>query len=84
MNFENYNGTAIDPEVFGQLSDEPTETVDDNVDIPEVDVTQEPVETEPPAPTGPVTYEIEGVGTFTAEQIKELQQGNLRQSDLNM
>ncbi|MBQ8002528.1 MAG: hypothetical protein IJ297_03705 [Clostridia bacterium] len=81
MNFENYEGTALDPEVFGQQETEPTSADDTIIDVQDVNVTTEPVETPPEVVEGPVTYNIEGVGTFTAEQIKEMQQGNLRQSD---
>lgn len=82
MNFENYDGTAIDPSTFGQLETEPTPVDEPIVDTPtDESATPEPVKAEPPVQKENVTYEIEGVGTFTADQIKELQQGNLRQSD---
>ena len=82
MNFENYEGTAIDPSTFGQLDTEPT-PVDEPIVDTQTDegITQEPVVVDTPVSNEPVTYEIEGIGTFTADQIRELQQGNLRQSD---
>lgn len=87
--FENYEGTAIDTSMFSAPEVEPSAepiTADDGTE-PVIDtqsasaaIENEPVITDD-GQNEPTVYEIEGVGTFTADEIKELQQGNLRQSD---
>lgn len=86
--FENYEGTAIDTSMFSAPEVEPSAepiTVDDNnaIDTPDESAAIETVEPSEEAleTDEPTVYEIEGVGTFTAEDIKNLQQGSLRQSD---
>jgi hypothetical protein len=75
---ENYEGTAIDPSIFedGQLETEPTQT--EAVETVESEVT-------PAGDTAesnePVKYNIDGVGEFTADEIREFKNGSLRQSD---
>lgn len=79
MSFENYQGTALDTSEF----------IDVQPDEPEVEDTEEVVdgtsvtEDEPigDSTDTPSTYDIEGVGSFTADEIKEFHNGYLRQSD---
>lgn len=95
MSLENYTGTALDTEVlenFVQPEPEPTTepangTEDNNV--PQTESTAVEGETTPtenaipqvePTVT-PTTYNIDGIGEVTAEDIKTWKQGNLRQSD---
>ena len=88
-NFENYEGTALDTSMFEEVQpDEGTdvqtetqadETVATEGEPPVDDSANEVIETtEPPAPE---TYHIEGVGEFTADEIREMRNGGLRQSD---
>ena len=85
--FENYEGTAIDTSLFNE-----TESVE-----PEVQPIENPVQTEETTETvapsedieesvveesaEPLEFNIDGIGTVTAEEIKEWRNGNLRQSD---
>lgn len=83
-NFENYEGTALDTSEFTDVqpedtSDQTENTADETVAIEAenvVDDTAEKIES-----TEPVRYNIEGVGEFTADEIKEMKNGSLRQSD---
>lgn len=78
---ENYEGTALDTTMFEtevQPVEEPaqTETV---VETVEPAIEGEPTETViTPTPT---SFNVDGIGEVTAEQIKEWKNGNLRQSD---
>lgn len=79
---ENYEGTAIDPEIFGQSETEPkTQTEEDATVEPEnTGVEEENTETQN-ASTVPTEFEIEGIGKVSIKDIQEWRQGNLRQSD---
>lgn len=78
---EIYEGTAIDTEVL--------ESLDAPVQLEDVSEPTGSVETTPTDPTPnnsgdinePTLYNIDGVGSFTADQIREMRDGNLRQSD---
>lgn len=80
---ENYLGTAIDPEVFSDIQDnEPADTqteVGETVALTETQVEEPTQEVEPS--NEPVKYNIPGVGEFTADEIKEMKNSGLRQSD---
>lgn len=66
---------AVDPEMLaGQSTQVEIESNESN----EPEVTEVQTET---TPTPPSTFDIEGLGSVTVDQIKEWQQGNLRQSD---
>jgi hypothetical protein len=82
---ENYEGTAIDPEIFGQSETEPkTQTEEDaTVESEDTDIEEENTEnTETQdASTLPTEFEIEGIGKVSVKDIQEWRQGNLRQSD---
>lgn len=90
MDMNEYQGTAIDPEIFRQVEVAEPEQMDANETIateteenPVSDVANETVE-EPvstPEPTEPTKYNIEGVGEFTADELKEWKNAGLRQSD---
>lgn len=81
MEFENYDGTAIDVDMFNPSG----ETEVTSIESTETEVT-EIVE---PEDTGEVTTEnpepekvnVPGLGEFTPDEIKEWRQGSLRQSD---
>lgn len=75
--------TAVDTEVM-ELVQPATEVtsgevtaVENTATATEPETTTEVVETTPAT----VEYDIEGVGKLTLEEIKELRQGGLRQSD---
>ena len=79
MSLENYEGTAIDtsqinPEV--QPIEEPQQT--DVAETVEPTMNEGNIATEPAEPE---RYNIPGLGEFTADEIKEWKQGNLRQAD---
>lgn len=92
-----YESTAVDSAMFEELDEQPsledvvTEATGTPTQIVEQPVLDTPTESatvpEPNIsetnvnPTAPTVYHVEGVGDFTAEQIRELQQGSLRQSD---
>lgn len=79
---ENYTGTAIDPAIFEEIQD--NDSVETQSEVVETDALTEPyVEdtTTEAEPTEPVKYNIPGVGEFTADEIKEMKNGGLRQSD---
>ena len=65
----------------GQQEPEPVVVDAPVIDTQEPSATQEPAQTEPPVSNEPVKYDIEGVGIFTADEIKEMKQGSLRQAD---
>lgn len=77
---ENYEGTALDTSMFQepevQPTTEPTQTeqVVETVAPTTQETTTEPVAT-------PTTFNIDGIGEVTADQIKEWKSGNMRQSD---
>lgn len=81
MEFENYEGTAIDVDMFNPSG----ETEVAPIESTETEVT----ETVEPENAGEVTAEnpepekvnIPGLGEFTPDEIKEWRQGSLRQSD---
>lgn len=92
MNFENYEGTAIDLDVFNQIegntSIEPMEGAEVEPEVPAQ--SEEVVETDDSEDAEITTEEIEdetsvynipGIGDVTADEIYEWRQGNLRQSD---
>jgi len=83
MSFENYEGTAIDTSVLEEVQPvvESTET---DVVVETVEPTNEDNTTETstePEFTTPTEIEIPGVGKLTVDEIKEMRQGSLRQSD---
>ena len=80
---ENYTGTAIDPEVFAEVQDnEPADTQTEVVETVEPTETQVGDTTPEVEPSNePEKYNIPGVGEFTADEIKEMKNGGLRQSD---
>lgn len=77
---ENYEGTALDTSMFQepevQPVEEPTQTeqVVETVAPTTQESTTETVAT-------PTTFNIDGIGEVTADQIKEWKNGNMRQSD---
>lgn len=84
MEFENYEGTAIDVEMFNP--------VEENTEVTPMESTQtDVVETAEPEEAGYTTQEVDeaesglisipGLGEFSADEIKEWRQGSLRQSD---
>ena len=87
MNFENYEGTAIDVEMFNP--------VEGNIETTPIDSTETGVtETADPTNEGIVTetqtqesgndtgeIEIPGIGKVSTDEVKEWKQGYLRQSD---
>lgn len=75
----NYEGTAIDTSIFEdvQTETEPTQTTEQSVVEPEDKTTGEEIIES----STPEKYNIEGVGEFTAEEIKEFRSGSLRQAD---
>lgn len=85
MSLENYEGTAIDTSLLEEVQTivEPEVDVVETTDIVEDDTIEEVVLEEIiPEETNTITeYDIPGVGKLTAEQIKEMNQGVLRQSD---
>lgn len=95
MSLENYTGTALDTEVLENFvqpepepTTEPTTGTEDN-NVPQTESTAvegEATPTENAIPqvesiATPTTYNIDGIGEVTAEDIKTWKQGNLRQSD---
>ena len=86
---ENYEGTAIDPETFGQLDADTDE--DDSLDIEENDDDEIIEETDEPEDSSEdndasdeeagQSFNIEGIGTVTADEIREWRNSGLRQSD---
>ena len=86
-NFENYEGTALDTSVFEEVQPE------DSMENQTENMADETVATEGDPPVGdaatetevteltPEKYNIEGVGEFTADEIREMRNGGLRQSD---
>lgn len=91
MNLEKYEGTAIDTSVLEEVQSpaEPeTEVVAETVEpVDEGNATEtiETVESEVIETTDesntPTEFDIPGVGKLTVEEIKEMKQGSLRQSD---
>lgn len=92
MNYENYEGTAIDPETFGQLdadteqaevtetADIETEEVVDDV-AKDVEVENEQIETPVVEETQSTSFNVDGIGEVSVDDIKEWKNGHLRQSD---
>ena len=84
MNFENYEGTAIDTSAFEDVQPnvEPTtEPTDNPKDESVLDATIVSETTPAPEPDKPTKFSIDGLGEFTADEVKEWKNGNLRQSD---
>ena len=86
---ENYEGTAIDPETFGQLdADTEDDSLDEEVDYDD-EIDEEIDEPESAQEDNDETneeerqssFDIEGIGTVTADEIKEWRNSGLRQSD---
>lgn len=75
----NYEGTAIDSDVIEQLEAEPDDNIEETIEEPDVDVdvddNNESVE------SIPLSYNIDGIGEVSAEQIREWRDSGLRQSD---
>ncbi len=88
MSLENYEGTAIDMEVFNQVEGnteiEPMESTE-GTEIPEqsdvVETDDSQVDETTTEEEESSVYNIPGIGDVTAEEIYEWRQGNLRQSD---
>lgn len=80
MSLENYEGTAIDTSVFQEPEVQPIESPEqtDVVETVEPQVDEGITTNEPPEPE---KINVPGLGEFTADEIKEWRQGNLRQSD---
>ena len=84
MSLEGYEGTAIDKETFEQS--ENTEFEPESTEVEE-STQSEVVETDEPSEGGETTeetidsYDIPGVGSASAEEIREWKNGWLRQSD---
>ena len=87
MNFDNYEGTAIDVEMFnpveGNIETTPIDSTETGV-TETADPTNEGIVTEtqveePKADTGEI--EIPGIGKVSTDEVKEWKQGYLRQSD---
>lgn len=86
MSLENYEGSAIDTSVLQEVQSPVDTTIQTDVvvtaDPPTTEVTTPtPPPTEPEPVVTPTEFEIPGVGKLTLEEIKEMKQGNLRQSD---
>lgn len=89
MSFENYEGTAIDMEVFNQIEGntevEPMESTEAEPDAPTQSDVVEADDSEDAEITTeesiPDSYDIPGIGNVTIDEINEWRQGNLRQSD---
>lgn len=83
MSFENYEGTAIDTSIIEEVqpvvNSTETETVVETVELTNEGITTE-TPTEPESTT-PTEIEIPGMGKLTVDEIKEMRQGSLRQSD---
>ena len=88
MSLENYEGTAIDAEVFNQLEGNTEEAVESTEPV-EAEQSESVAETDDSQVDEMATeteeessvYNIPGIGDVTADQIYEWRQGNLRQSD---
>jgi len=81
---ENYEGTALDTSLFEeevQPTEEPeqTEEVAETVDSYAEESATEEVITD--TPSGPVKYNIPGIGEVTEDEIKEWRNSGLRQGD---
>ena len=84
MSFENYEGTAIDTSIIEEVQPVVNSTETETV-VETVEPTNEGITTENPTEpevTTPTEIEIPGVGKLTVDEIKEMRQGSLRQSDL--
>ena len=86
-NFENYEGTALDTSIMeevqpGDGAETQTENTADETVATEGNspVSDAAIETKTTEPT-PEKYNIEGVGEFTADEIREMRNSGLRQSD---
>lgn len=84
MEFENYEGTAIDSSVF-EAPDEQT-TVEPTTETTELDVNTEETNVDSSLPNessnqSANTYNIPGIGEVTADEIIEWKNGGLRQAD---
>lgn len=84
---DNYEGTAIDPETFGQLEPdtEDNDLIDEEIDVgedydEEIEETNEPEDNDTPEETQSV-YNIDGIGEVTADEIREWKNSGLRQAD---
>lgn len=83
-NLENYEGTALDTSEFADVQPEDTsEQTEDIVDETVAAETENVVDdsTKETENAEPVRYNIDGVGEFTADEIREMKNGSLRQSD---
>lgn len=85
MSFENYEGTALDISELDiqpdSTEDQTDEVVDETAATEETidsDSTQEVIDS---SDDQPVKYNIEGVGEFTADEIREMRNSGLRQAD---
>lgn len=85
MSFENYEGTALDiseldiqPEV--DETEQTEEVVDETAATEETDVDSDSTQ-ETEINESPTKYNIDGVGEFTADEIREMRNSGLRQAD---
>lgn len=78
-----YEGTAIDSSVFEEIGEQPEAVTEEETPAEEVAVesvdSPEGGAVEEEAPNDKII--VDGVGEFTAEELKELKQAGLRQSD---
>ena len=82
MSLENYEGTAIDTSNFiDEVQPDVEPETEVQTEVVETVDPEAPETTEEPAPTVPAKINVEGVGEFTPEEIKELKQSGLRQAD---
>lgn len=84
--FENYEGTALDIselDIQPESTEEETEeVVDETAAVEDVDTDNDSTqEAETESLNEPVKYNIDGVGEFTADEIREMRNSGLRQAD---
>ena len=84
--FENYEGTALDIselDIQPESTEEETEeVVDETAAVEDVDTDNDSTqEAETEGLSEPVKYNIDGVGEFTADEIREMRNSGLRQAD---
>lgn len=84
--FENYEGTALDIselDIQPESTEEETEeVVDETAAVEDVDTDNDSTqEAKTESLDEPVKYNIDGVGEFTADEIREMRNSGLRQAD---
>jgi len=82
MSLEGYEGTAIDTSEFVDVQPVTDTTETEVVETADSTVTTEEITTEQPVVEKAITeFDIPGIGKMTIDEIKELKQSGLRQSD---